>query len=200
MMQLRGIALIVLFLVGCRELPVLPTLTPYKIDIQQGNVVTQDMVEKLKPGMTPSQVRFILGTPLVVDTFHKDRWDYVYRYERAGRLQEHRRIVVVFQDEKLARIEGDVIPAKSGGATEGGVRIDQPAPDGAKPAPATKPEITGPQPEGARIVTGTREPTTAGEKDAAPGDAAKVEEGKPGGDKPKEERGFFGRMLEKLGF
>src|SRR5262245_14132834 len=125
MMQLRSVALIALILAGCRQVPVLPLLTPYKIDIQQGNVVTQEMVEKLKPGMTPSQVRFILGTPLVVDSFHKDRWDYVYRYEKAGRLQEHRRIIIVFEDEKLARIEGDVIPAKSGGAEEGGVRIDE---------------------------------------------------------------------------
>src|SRR5262249_12504878 len=81
-------------------------------------VVTQEMVEKLKPGMTPSQVRFILGTPLVVDAFHKDRWDYVYRFSKAGTLQESRRIVIVFKDDKLDRIEGDVVPAKAGSATE----------------------------------------------------------------------------------
>src|SRR5215475_3026894 len=76
---------------GCSQvpaLPAIPTLTPYRMDVQQGNVVTQEMVEKLKPGMTPSQVRFILGTPLVVDAFHKDRWDYVYRFTRGGNLQE----------------------------------------------------------------------------------------------------------------
>src|SRR4029077_1639733 len=106
---------------GCSRvpaLPAIPTLTPYKMDVQQGNVVTQEMVGKLKPGMTPSQVRFILGTPLVVDASHKDRWDYVYRFSRGGTLQESRRIVIVFQDDKLARIEGDVVPAKPGSATE----------------------------------------------------------------------------------
>jgi outer membrane protein assembly factor BamE len=205
--QVRNVALIALFLAGCKEVPMLPTLTPYKIDIQQGNVVTQEMMEKLKPGMTPSQVRFILGTPLVVDTFHKDRWDYVYRYEKAGRLQEHRRIIVVFKDEKLARIEGDVIPAKSGGTTEGGVKIDKPASESAKPASAkpapskANPDVTSPQPEGTRIITGTGEPTTSDDMGAtAPGGAAKAQEDKSTEEKPKEERGFFGRMLERLGF
>lgn len=83
-------------------------LRPYKIDIQQGNVVTQEMIVKLKPGMTPSQVRFVLGTPLVVDPFRNNRWDYVYRLEKGGALQETRRITVVFEDEKLKGIEGDV--------------------------------------------------------------------------------------------
>jgi outer membrane protein assembly factor BamE len=70
-----------------------------------------------------------------VDTFHKDRWDYVYRYEKAGTLQEHRRIVAVFQDEKLVRIEGDVVAAKPG-TTDGGVLIDKPAPETAAAAAA----------------------------------------------------------------
>ncbi len=86
-------------------------ISPYRIDIQQGNSVTQDMLDKLKPGMTPSQVRFILGTPLVVDPFHKDRWDYVYRLERDGKLVEHRRIAVIFQNDKLKGLEGDVAAA-----------------------------------------------------------------------------------------
>ncbi|HXF65751.1 MAG TPA: outer membrane protein assembly factor BamE, partial [Burkholderiales bacterium] len=67
-------------------MPTLPTLAPYKMDIQQGNVVTQEMISKLRPGMTRSQVRFALGTPLVVDPFRTNRWDYVYLYEKAGRL------------------------------------------------------------------------------------------------------------------
>ena len=84
---------------------------PYKMDIQQGNVVTQDMIAKLQPGMTRSQVRFALGTPLVVDPFRNDRWDYVYRYMKAGELTEQRRLTVIFKDDKLVRIEGDVVPA-----------------------------------------------------------------------------------------
>lgn len=97
-------------------MPALPSLAPYKMDVQQGNVVTQEMMSKLKPGMTPGQVRFILGTPLVVDAFHKDRWDYVYRLEKGGTVQEHRRIVIVFQNDKLARIEGDIVPGPGAAA------------------------------------------------------------------------------------
>ncbi|HEX2827907.1 MAG TPA: outer membrane protein assembly factor BamE [Burkholderiales bacterium] len=94
-------------------MPSVPGLTPYKIDIQQGNYVTQDMVDKLKPGMTKSQVRFALGTPLVTDMFHNDRWDYVYVLQKKGVVTEQRRIVVVFSDDKLLRIDGDVKPAGS---------------------------------------------------------------------------------------
>jgi len=86
-------------------------ISPYKTDIQQGNAITQDMLAKLKPGMTPSQVRFVLGTPLVVDPFRNNRWDYVYRMERGGKLVEHRRITVVFENDKLKVIEGDVVAA-----------------------------------------------------------------------------------------
>jgi outer membrane protein assembly factor BamE len=99
-------------------------LSPYKIDVQQGNAITQEMMDKLKPGMTPSQVRFILGSPLVRDPFHPHRWDYVYSYAKAGRMTEQRRITVVFEDDKLKGIEGDV------------VSTDQPAdkkPEGGKP-------------------------------------------------------------------
>ena len=97
---------------GMPSLPMLPSLSAYRINIQQGNFVTQDMVAKLQPGMTRSQVRFVLGTPLVTDVFHPDRWDYVYRFEKGGKLIEQRRIVAVFNEDKLLRIEGDVVPAK----------------------------------------------------------------------------------------
>ncbi|MFZ5557430.1 MAG: outer membrane protein assembly factor BamE [Pseudomonadota bacterium] len=91
----------------------------YKIDIQQGNLVTQEMVSKLKKGMSRDQVRFALGTPLVTDPFHPDRWDYVYRFERRGRLEEQRRITVIFENDRLARIEGDVTPAAGSPAAGG---------------------------------------------------------------------------------
>lgn len=96
---------------GCERMPAVPGFSPFKVDIQQGNYVTQDMVDKLKPGMTKSQVRFALGTPLVTDPFHSDRWDYVYLMQKKGRISEQRRIVVVFADDKLLRIDGDVQPA-----------------------------------------------------------------------------------------
>lgn len=103
---------------GCSQVPILPGLTPYKMDIQQGNYVTQDMVAKLKPGMTRAQVRFALGTPLVVDPFHTDRWDYVYVLRKKGKIVEQRRLIVLFQDEKLLRLEGDVTPAAQAGRPE----------------------------------------------------------------------------------
>lgn len=101
------------------------------MDIQQGNVVTQDMIARVEPGMTRSQVRFALGTPLVVDPFRSDRWDYVYVYTKQGTVTEQRRIVVVFKDDKLARIEGEAAPAPIGRA-----KMDTPAP----PAGDARPE------------------------------------------------------------
>jgi outer membrane protein assembly factor BamE len=209
MTSLRVAALIVLLCAGCKEVPTvpMPTLTPHRIDIQQGNVVTQDMVDKLKPGMTPSQVRFILGTPLVVDTFHKDRWDYVYRYEKGGKLVEHRRIIVIFEDDKLVRIEGDVVAAKPR-AEGAGPRTDGAAapagkPASAQPQPSAQPE---PQPaQGANLTTQGGEPASAPAPKpeaaaAVPAEQAKQKEEKSKEEKAKEERGFFGRMLERLGF
>ncbi len=100
----------ILLLQGCINIPLLPGLKPYKIDIQQGNYVTQDMIAKLQPGMSRSQVRFALGTPLIVDPFRTDRWDYVYTLHRQGVLVEQRTVTVVFRGDVLDRIEGDVAP------------------------------------------------------------------------------------------
>lgn len=116
--MLRLAILIVLLLTGCKEVPLLPYFGPYKVDIQQGNYVTQEMVAKLRPGMSRSQVRFALGTPLVVDPFRSDRWDYVYVLQRGGDVLEQRRIVVVFQDDKLLRVEGDVVPGLQSSDTQ----------------------------------------------------------------------------------
>ena len=119
-MFLRQLAILVsaLFVAACQGsiIPMLPSMTAYRIDIQQGNVVTQDMVAKLQPGMSRSQVRFVLGTPLVTDIFHPDRWDYIYRLEQGGRLVEHRRVVAIFSSDKLLRVEGDVVPATAAAA------------------------------------------------------------------------------------
>jgi outer membrane protein assembly factor BamE len=112
-MSLRAIVLLSVLIAGCQAIP---TFRPYRMDIQQGNVVTQEMLARLQAGMTRSQVRFTLGTPLVVDPFRADRWDYVYQYSKRGEVTEQRRIVVVFKDDKLVRVEGDVAPAGSVGA------------------------------------------------------------------------------------
>jgi outer membrane protein assembly factor BamE len=112
-LPLRAILVVALLAAGCEGVSV---IRPYKMDIQQGNVVTQEMVARLQPGMTRAQVRFTLGTPLVVDPFRADRWDYVYLYAKKGVVTEQRRIVVVFKDDRLARVEGDVVPAGDGRA------------------------------------------------------------------------------------
>ncbi|HTP95688.1 MAG TPA: outer membrane protein assembly factor BamE [Burkholderiales bacterium] len=156
MRSARFVLLCVAALAGCSGVPSLPGLSAYKIDVQQGNVVTQDMVAKLKPGMTKAQVRFALGTPMIVDAFHSDRWDYVYRLEKGGKLLEHRKITAVFDDDKLTRIEGDVVPMAAG----------------ADAAPA---------------AAGAQKPATADAPEKAQQEA-------------QQQKGFFGRMLEKIGF
>ena len=120
-------------------------VTPYKMDIQQGNVVTQEMVSKLKPGMTKAQVRFIMGTPLITDAFHTSRWDYVYRFQKAGTLTEERRVTLLFENDTLKQVGGDVVTA----------------------------------PQTLAVPTNT----------PASGAAPVIEE----------EKGFFGKMLEKVG-
>jgi outer membrane protein assembly factor BamE len=80
-------------------------VSPYKIDVQQGNVFDQDMLEKLKPGMTRSQVTYLLGTPLLVDPFRKDRWDYVYNLYKADKLVKQQRVSLFFDGNVLARME-----------------------------------------------------------------------------------------------
>lgn len=84
------------------------------MDIQQGNVVTSKMMLQLRPGMTKSQVRFIMGTPLIQDSFHSDRWDYFYQMRQGGKIIEQRRVILEFEKEALVRVRGDVIPAGSG--------------------------------------------------------------------------------------
>jgi len=91
---------------GCSLVPYIL----YKIDVQQGNVVTQDMIEKLKPGMTKSQVRFVLGTPLIVDVFRDDRWDYAYMDQEKGELVSQKRLTIFFENERLAHFENYLLP------------------------------------------------------------------------------------------
>jgi len=102
-------------LCGCSYVPRIPGVTPYRIDIQQGNFISQEMVAQLKPGMSKEQVRLVLGTPLLTDIFHADRWDYIYWREKAGEKREQRKLTVFFEDGKLNRLDGDVVAA---GATQ----------------------------------------------------------------------------------
>jgi outer membrane protein assembly factor BamE len=107
----RILILALLFLVAaCAK------LTPYRMEIQQGNYVTPEMVAQLSPGLTRDQVRFVLGTPLVSDIFHEDRWDYVFVRRRASSQEvEYHRIAVFFQEGRLKRVEGDIAAAPGKG-------------------------------------------------------------------------------------
>lgn len=80
----------------------------YQIEVQQGNVVTQEMVDQLRQGMSKRKVRFIMGTPLIQDVFHANRWDYVYRLDRRLQKPEQRRVTLIFQEDSLSAVEGDV--------------------------------------------------------------------------------------------
>ncbi|OWW20102.1 outer membrane protein assembly factor BamE [Noviherbaspirillum denitrificans] len=93
-------------------------LTPYRIDIQQGNFVSREMVAQLKEGMqrsegvTREQVRFVLGTPLLTDMFHADRWDYVFRLKKSSGEVIASRVTVFFKDNRLVNIDGDTLPTE----------------------------------------------------------------------------------------
>lgn len=84
----------------------------YKRDLQQGNVITQELINRLKPGMTKSQVNYILGTPLLVDVFHLERWDYLYLERKGKQAAEQKRISLFFQDDRLVRTAGDLYPQR----------------------------------------------------------------------------------------
>lgn len=105
------------FLAGCGS--TIPTVKPFKMDIQQGNVVTSKMLLQLRPGMTKSQVKFIMGSPLIVDSFHKNRWDYFYQLRQAGKIVEQRRVILDFENELLTKVRGDVVPQGTAGAATG---------------------------------------------------------------------------------
>lgn len=96
-----------LFLAGC-SLEWLPFV--YRLDIHQGNVVSQEMVDQLRPGMTKRQVAFIMGAPLLQDPFHDERWDYVYTNQPGGEPRVEKTISLVFTDDELAGLQGDFRP------------------------------------------------------------------------------------------
>ena len=92
---------------GC-QMPDLPGL--YRIDVQQGNVIDQEMVDRLEIGMEESKVRFILGTPLLVDPFNPDRWDYIYTLRQGSGPTVRRHLMLYFTGGRLARMQGDLEP------------------------------------------------------------------------------------------
>lgn len=130
-LRLPALVLISLLLTACagadgeRRFRLLPAV--HRFAIQQGNIVTQDMIDQLQPGMTRGQVRYVLGTPLIADTFDQSRWDYLYTLKKPSgkRLREH--VTIHFDDDRLVGISGDYLP--SGAAV----------PPGAEPPPAPEP-------------------------------------------------------------
>ena len=103
---------------GCSSLGsatqrVAESLTPYKVPVVQGNFVSREQVELLRPGMTRQQVRELLGTPLLASVFHADRWDYVFTMRRQGVAPQSYRLTTFFQNDVLERFEGDTMPTEA---------------------------------------------------------------------------------------
>lgn len=152
------VAVASLALAACTYKPAF--INEYKIDVQQGNVLTQEMVNQLKPGQTREQVRFLLGSPMVTDVFHQQRWDYPYRLQNGRTGEVEMRRMTVFFDEAghLQRVAGDV-------------------------AEATQEELSTPPATTRLVDLGTLS-----------GDAAS--QPLP----PRQEPGFFRRLLDMIGF
>lgn len=87
-------------------------LQPYRIDLPQGNYLTRETVDRVQEGMSREQVRFLLGTPLLRDLFHPDRWDYVFRYKFPNGDVEQRKVTIRFRDDRVASIEADSLPQR----------------------------------------------------------------------------------------
>lgn len=105
-MQKLALVFLLLTITACSEFPFV-----YKIDIEQGNIIEQEAVDQLIPGLTKSQVRFILGTPINIDTFNQERWDYIYSMSRGGGGHRQERLSLYFVDDRLEYFQGDFIPS-----------------------------------------------------------------------------------------
>ena len=102
MLKKYAVFLLVILFSGCAFV--------HKIDIQQGNVTEEKQLNQLAVGMSQQQVRFILGTPLVQDVFHANRWDYYYSMHKDGKLQQRSLITLYFDNEQLVDLQGDKVP------------------------------------------------------------------------------------------
>lgn len=104
-------------LAGCGSvrdrLPSADGITPYKIDVVQGNVVTSEQLKALQPGMPRAQVRDVLGSPLLMSVFHNDRWDYVFTYRRQGQDKQQRKVTVLFKGDAMDRVQADELPSET---------------------------------------------------------------------------------------
>ena len=112
--QFTGIALICAALLtgACSSIPTPQFPGVYKIPISQGNIITQEMIDQLEPGMTRRQVNFVMGTPLVRDPYNQDRWDYVFNYQPGGGVRGQERVTLYFENDRLSHFEGDFEPGE----------------------------------------------------------------------------------------
>ena len=108
--RLAGALLLVSALAACSGLRVPQFPGVYKIPIAQGNIITQEMIDKLEPGMTRRQVTFVMGTPLVRDPYNQNRWDYVFNYQPGGGVRGQERVTLYFEDDRLVSLSGDFEP------------------------------------------------------------------------------------------
>jgi outer membrane protein assembly factor BamE len=90
----------------------LSRITPYRVEVVQGNVVTKEQIERIKPGLTRSQVRDVMGSPLLTDPFHADRWDYVFSIRRQGAQPQERSVVLRFDGDALKSVEAPELPSE----------------------------------------------------------------------------------------
>ncbi|ANX04459.1 outer membrane protein assembly factor BamE [Immundisolibacter cernigliae] len=118
MQRLLPAVALVLLLTGCAgrqpdaadARPLIPALAPYRMDIRQGNVVDATMLARLQPGMDRERVRALLGTPQLRDPFRPERWDYTYTERKGYEMRAQRTVTLLFEGDRLARVEGDVLP------------------------------------------------------------------------------------------
>ena len=115
-------------------------LTPYKLPIQQGNIIESESLIKLKSGMSKNQAAQVLGTPLLNDIFHANRWDYVHYLNKRGRMSEQKHVALIFEEEKLIRLVGEGVPALEPLAAPEEAATVTPAAEPADDAAAPKPE------------------------------------------------------------
>jgi outer membrane protein assembly factor BamE len=109
----------------------------YKINVEQGNIVTQEMADQLKPGMNRRQVKFILGTPLIEDTFNQNRWDYLYVKRNGNKILSESHLTVEFDGDVLVNVTGDLVPA-DWGTTASAAAVSESKPAASMPSKAAK--------------------------------------------------------------
>ena len=115
----------------------------FRIDVGQGNLITKDMVEKIRVGMTPRQVRYVMGSPMIADTFNPNRWDYLYNLETGKGLILENHLVLYFEGERLARIDNseykDPDQLRDEVLEQMGIEINQPKTETGQPVPQEEP-------------------------------------------------------------